>query len=383
MDFLRRAFALENLLNWLLVFVPVAWWMEHSHADPLWVFVTSCAAIIPLAGLMGHATEALAHAAGPGIGGLLNASFGNAAELIIAFVALKAGKVEIVQASLTGSIIGNLLFVLGLAVFMGGLKREKQKFNQTAAGVGASILFLAVVGLLVPTLVAPSVTQHLVEDADKAGKVLAGAELATAVDGTMQTLSDWLAGIMLFVYAAKLWFSLKTHHHLYNEEADHEAEDEPHWSLKTSVVVLCVATALTAVVAEILVGAVEHAAEKLHLNDVFVGVVVVAIIGNAAEHSTAVLVAMKGKMNLALTISIESSVQIALFVAPVLVIMGNFYRGGAHPMTLHFTDFEAFSVAIAVASAALISIDGESNWLEGLQLLAVYAILGVAFFFVG
>ncbi len=384
MSILRRAFALENLLNWLLIFVPISWYLEHTHGNPLWIFVTACAAIIPLAGLMGHSTEALSHRAGPGIGGLMNATFGNAAELIIAFVALKAGKIEIVQASITGSIIGNLLFVFGLAVFFGGLKREKQKFNATAAGVGASILFLGTVGLLIPTFLTPLMRT----------KVAAGAAAGTPpavieqlLDARLLTMSEWIAGVLLVCYLAKLLFSLKTHHHLYNEEADAEANEVPHWGLGLSIGVLVVATALTAVVAEFLVGAVDHAAQSMGLKDLFVGVVIVAIIGNAAEHSTAVIVAIKGKMNLAITIAVESSLQIALFVAPLLVFLGTIYPPPAgtspHPMTLHFSDFEAFAVAIGVGSTALIAIDGESNWLEGLQLLAVYTLLAVAFFFAG
>jgi len=369
MNILKRIFALENLLHWLLVFVPVSIYMHHTHVDDLWIFIASCLAIIPLAGLMGHATEGLAAKAGPGIGGLLNASFGNAAELIIAIVGLKAGKVEIVQASITGSIIGNLLFVFGLAAFCGGLKRDKQAFNRTAAGVGASMLFLGVIGLLVPTMIT-----HALE-----ARGVTGA----ALDAKLVVLSEWIAGILLVTYVAKLLFSLKTHQHLYNEDAEAEAEEEVHWGLKLSVIVLIVATAFTAVVAEQLVGAVEKASHALHLNDVFVGVVIVAIIGNAAEHSTAVLVAMKGKMNLANTIAVESSLQISLFVAPLLVFVGLYYPGAKHPMTLHFSDLEAFAVALSVGATALISLDGETNWLEGFQLLAVYAILAVGFFFVG
>jgi Ca2+:H+ antiporter len=365
----RRIFALENLLNWLLVFVPVSAYLHHAHADDLWVFVTSCLAIIPLAGLMGHSTEGLAAKAGPGIGGLLNASFGNAAELIIAIVGLRAGKVEIVQASITGSIIGNLLFVFGLAAFCGGLKRDRQTFNRTAAGVGASMLFLGVIGLMVPTIVTHAFEAQGIKGAD--------------LDKRLVVMSEWIAAFLLATYVAKLLFSLRTHHHLYNEDAEAEAEEEAHWGLGFSIGVLVVATALTAVVAEQLVGAVEAAAHKLHLNDIFVGVVVVAIIGNAAEHSTAVIVAMKGKMNLANTIAVESSLQIALFVAPVLVFVGLYYPAAKHPMTLHFTDLEAFSVAISVGATALISLDGETTWLEGFQLLSVYGILGVAFFFAG
>jgi Ca2+:H+ antiporter len=363
---LRRLFAPENLLHWLLVFVPIAAWLRIAHADDLWVFGTSCLAIVPLAGLMGQATEALAHRAGPGIGGLLNASFGNAAELIIAFMALRAGHIEIVQASITGSIIGNLLFVLGLAVAAGGARREKQTFNRTAAGVGSSMLFLGVIALLVPTLLTPDLVKK--------------GFLGAALDERLRTVSEWIACVLLAVYFLKLLFSLRTHHHLYSEEAEAEAEDEPHWGTGRSIAILLAATAATAAVAELLVGAVEHAAAEIGLSHVFIGVVVIAIIGNAAEHSTAVLVARKGKMNLALTIAMESSLQIALFVAPVLVFLGELYPHNA-PMTLHFTDFEAFAVAIAVGSATIISLDGESNWLEGVQLLAVYAVLAVAFYF--
>jgi Ca2+:H+ antiporter len=372
MNLIRRLFALENLLNWLLIFVPVSAYLHHRHVDDLWVFVTSCLAVIPLAALMGHSTEALSAKTGPGIGGLLNATFGNAAELIIAIVGLRAGKIEIVQASITGSIIGNLLFVFGLAAFAGGLRRDKQAFNRTAAGVGASMLFLGVIGLLIPTMVAHSFEARGVTGAD--------------LDGRLLVLSEWIAGILLLTYMAKLIFSLRTHHHLYNEDAEAEAEEEAeqaHWGLGLSIGVLVVATAFTAFIAEQLVGAVENAAHALHLNDVFVGVVIVAVIGNAAEHSTAVLVAMKGKMNLANTISVESSLQISLFVAPILVFVGLYYPGAKHPMSLHFTDLEAFAVALSVGATALISLDGETNWLEGFQLLAVYGVLGVAFFFAG
>jgi Ca2+:H+ antiporter len=373
---LRRLFAPENLLHWLLVFVPVAAWLRFTHADAVWVFVASCLAIVPLAGLMGQSTESLSARAGPGIGGLLNASFGNAAELIIGFMALRAGHIEIVQASITGSIIGNLLFVLGLAAFLGGLWREKQTFNRTAAGVGSAMLFLGVVGLLVPTLVTPA----LLRRAEVSDLVRRGLD-SHVLGETLRTMSEWIAAILLAVYFAKLLFSLKTHHHLYDEEAEHGAAAEARWSTAHSVAILLLATAATAFVAEILVGAVEHAAAEIGLSHVFIGVVVIAIIGNAAEHSTAVLVALKGKMNLAITIATESSLQIALFVAPVLVFLGELYPQNA-PMTLHFSDFEAFAVAIGVGSVALISLDGESNWLEGLQLLAVYGVLAVAFYFI-
>ena len=361
---LRRLFAPEHLLNWMLVFVPIAAWLHYAHGNETWVFVASALAIVPLAGLMGRATEELAVRAGPGIGGLMNASFGNAAELIIALMALRSGQVEIVQASITGSIIGNLLFVFGLAVLVGGLRRDRQTFNRTAASVGASVLFLGTVGLLVPTLVART----------------AGA--GSLADDRLVRLSRVIAGILLIVYLLKLLFSLRTHKHLYNEAADAEAEHEPKWGPRTSAAVLLVATGFTAWTAEFLVGAAEHAAGALGLSHVFVGVVIVAIVGNAAEHSTAVMVAMKDKMNLALTIAMESSLQIALFVAPALVFAGALFPG-ARPMTLRFSDLEVAAVAISVGAMSLIAQDGESNWFEGVLLLAVYGVLGVAFFFAG
>lgn len=364
---LRRLFSIDHLLDWLLVFIPIFAYLRFTGADRLWIFISSAIAIVPLAGLMGQATEALASRAGPGVGGLLNASFGNAAELIIGFVALRAGQIDLVQASITGSIIGNLLFVLGLAALVGGTGREKQTFNRTAAGIGSSMLFLAVTALLVPTLLTPALERQ----------GLAGAPL----DAQLRTLSEAIAVVLLVVYFLKLVFSLKTHRHLYDEEAAAETEDEPHWGPGAAIAVLAIATLITAVAAESLVGAVEEAALRAGLSRTFIGVIVIAVVGNAAEHSTAVVVARKGKMGLAITISLESSLQVALFVAPVLVFASGLFWPQGRPMTLHFTDFEAFSVAIAVGSATLISLDGETNWLEGIQLLAVYAILAIALFF--
>jgi Ca2+:H+ antiporter len=364
---LRRLFSLEHALDWLLIFIPISAALRHQGGSPLAVFVTSGLAIVPLAGLMGRATEALAERAGPGVGGLLNATFGNAAELIIGLTGLRAGEIEVVQASLTGSIIGNLLFVLGLAALVGGARREKQTFNRTAAGMACSILFLAAAGLLVPTLLAPALERQ----------GLAGAVL----DARMRTISEAISVVLLAVYVMKLLFSLRTHRHLYDDGDEvAEAADEPQWSPAAAIAVLAGATALTALAADSLVGAVDAAARDVGLSRVFIGVILIAIVGNAAEHSTAVVAARKGKMSLALTISLESSQQIALFVAPALVFASTLYPN-ARPMTLHFTDFEAFSVAIAVGSATMISQDGETNWLEGVQLLAVYAVLAIAFYF--
>jgi Ca2+:H+ antiporter len=354
-------FAVEPLMT-LLIFVPIAIVLELMHADPVWIFAASSAAIIPLAGLMGKATEHLAEKLGAGIGGLLNATFGNAAELIIALIALRAGLHDVVKASITGSIIGNVLLVLGLSIVVGGLKYETQAFNRTAAGVGATLLALSAIGLVVPAIFHFIVRGH--------------------PEAHEQELSLEIAVVLFITYILSLLFALKTHRHLYaGEEPGHggdEALGTTGWSQGKSVTVLLVATALVALMSEFLVGAVEHTAHTLGLTDVFVGVILVAIIGNAAEHSTAVLMAAKNQMDLALNIAIGSSIQVALFVAPVLVFVSYLF---GQPMDLLFTTFEVVAIVLTVGVVSLVSMDGESNWMEGVQLLAVYVILGIAFYF--
>jgi Ca2+:H+ antiporter len=350
-----------DLLLLLLIFVPIAIVLEIMHVDPVWIFVASAAAIIPLAGLMGKATEHLAEHVGAGLGGLLNATFGNAAELIIAFMALRAGLLDVVKASITGSIIGNVLLVLGLSVIAGGVKYQTQTFNRTAAGLGATLLALSAVGLVVPAIF------HFVVRGNP--------------NAHEQELSLEIAIVLFITYVLSLVFALKTHSHLYVGEATHEGEEAlgvETWSQGKSVLVLLVATVFVALMSEFLVGAVEHTAHTFGMTGVFVGVIIVAIVGNAAEHSTAVLMAMKNKMDLAINIAVGSSIQIALFVAPVLVFAG--YLVG-QPMNLLFTTFEVVAVAISVGVVSLISMDGESNWMEGVQLLAVYVILAIAFYF--
>jgi Ca2+:H+ antiporter len=329
--------------------------------NPVWLFVGSSLAIVPLAGLMGEATEQLAERLGPGIGGLLNATFGNAAELIIAMFALFKGYDEVVKASLAGSILGNVLLVLGASLLAGGIKHSTQTFNRTAAGVGATMLVLASLGLLVP-----AIFHELPE--------------VTASDIDLEhELSIGVSIILILTYLAHLVFSLGTHKRLFNPD-DVELHDEPQrWSSRNATIVLIVATILVAVMSEILVGAVEHASHFLGMNKVFIGVVVVAIVGNAAEHSTAVLVAFKNQMDLAVGIAVGSALQIALFVAPVLVFV-SYMR--AEPMDLRFTSLEVLAVMVGVFIARMVAEDGESNWLEGLMLLMVYAILALAFFFV-
>jgi len=354
----------------LLIFVPLALLAEWLHWGPLPVFGFACLAIIPLAGLMGEATEHLAARLGAGIGGFLNATFGNAAEMIIAIMALRRGLYDVVKASLTGSIIGNGLLVLGLAILMGGLRRERQTFDRSAAAVGSTLLALAAIGMLVPAIF------HMVAESAVAKGTLTVAREATIERG----LSLEIAIVLLAVYGLSLLFSLRTHRHLYSGQ-DHAGAHEPgaSRSMKRAIVALVVATALVAWMSELLVGVVEEASHTLGLTQVFVGVIVVAIIGNAAEHSTAVLVAMRNKMDLAMNIAIGSSIQIALFVAPVLVLLS--YVVGPAPMDLRFTLFEVLAVAIAVGVVNMVAQDGESNWLEGALLLAVYLVLALAFFF--
>ncbi len=365
MAMLKEFFAPKNFLNYLLLFVPVAVVLELRHASATAIFMTSALAIIPLAGLMGRATEHLAERLGQGVGGLLNATFGNAAELIIALMALHAGLYDVVKASITGSIIGNVLLVLGLSVVAGGLKFPQQKFNQTAAMMGSTMLTLSAIGLVVP-----GIFHYLVTGSSRSGQA------------HEQDLSLEIAVVLFITYILSLIFTLRTHAHLYvgddpGDEAE-EAAGTKGWSQTQSVLVLLGATALVALMSEFLVGAVEETAHKLGLTEVFVGVILVAIIGNAAEHSTAVMMAMKNKMDLALNIAIGSSMQIALFVAPVLVFAS--YVMAKRPMDLRFTTLEIVAIVVSVAVVALIAQDGESNWMEGVLLLAVYTILGLAFY---
>jgi len=346
-------------LDFLLIFVPVTIALEVLRADPLLVFVSAGLAIIPLAGLLGRATEHLTTHVGAGIGALLNASLGNAAELIIAFVALREGLHDVVKASLTGSILGNILLVLGVSMFAGGMKYERQKFNQTAAGMGGSLLLLAAVGLIIPALF------HFT-----------ASDRGVAIE---RELSLTIAIVLFSIYIASMMFTLKTHRHLFAGEA-HDASDlgEQPWTRGASITVLAGVTCLVALMSEMLVGALEPAAHKLGLTQLFVGVILVALVGNAAEHSTAVMVALKNKMDLAFGIAVGSSLQIALLVAPLLVFAS--YLVGT-PLDLIFTPFEVAAVTISVLIVGFVAMDGESHWMEGVMLVGVYLMLAIAFFF--
>jgi Ca2+:H+ antiporter len=356
----------------VVVTLPVAAALKFAGAADSWVFFACGAAIVPLAGLMGEATEHLAERFGPGIGGLLNATFGNAAELIIALMVLWHGPrlYPLVKASLTGSIIGNLLLVLGLATLVGGLRHPRQVFNRTAASMGTTLLALACVGLLVPTLFFYLYT--------------AGPHPTAGEARNVENLSEEIAVVLAAAYGLGLLFSLRTHKHLFTgaEEAGPTATTGTpghRWGVGRSLLVLAGATAGVAVLSEWLVGAVEKAAEALGMTPVFVGVIVVAVVGNAAEHSTAVWMAWKNRMGLAVQIAVGSSMQVALFVAPVLVF-ASMLMGHEHALDLHFTPMEVAATLTAVAVTALVSHDGESNWLEGALLLAVYVIFALAFY---
>jgi Ca2+:H+ antiporter len=356
----------SKIMQLLLVFVPLAVLARWLHWGELTVFSFACLAIIPLAGLMGEATEQLAARLGAGIGGLLNATFGNAAELIIALVALSRGLHDVVKASLTGSIIGNILLVLGAALLAGGFKRDRQTFDRAAAAAGSTLLALAAVGLLLPAAFHAVATRSAIAP-DRVPVLERGLSLEMSI-------------VLFVAYGLSLLFSLRTHKHLYAGQAHPEAHDDHSGANpRRALLTLLIATALVAWMSELLVGAVEEAAHVLGLTKVFVGVIVVAVIGNAAEHSTAIMVALKDKVDLAMNIAIGSSIQIALFVAPVLVFAS--FWIGPQPMNLVFTPFEVLAVAIAVGIGALIAQDGESNWLEGALMLAVYLLLAIAFFF--
>ncbi len=346
-------------LDLLLVVVPLALGLQVLAADPLLIFIASALAIVPLAGLLGRATEHLTSHVGAGAGSLLNATLGNAAELIIALAALREGLDDVVKASLTGSILGNILLVLGVSMIAGGLRYERQKFNLTAAGMGSSLLLLSAVGLIIPALF-----HYTAEDRG----IVVEKELSLEI-----------AVVLFIIYILSLVFSLKTHRHLFAGES-HDAHDigERPWSLRLSIGVLAAVTALIALMSEVLVGTIEVAAAQLGLTQVFVGVILVALAGNAAEHSTAVVMAVKNKMDLAFGIAVGSSLQIALFVAPVLVFAS--YLFGA-PLDLIFTPFEVAAVTISVLILGFVAMDGESHWIEGVMLVGVYAMLAVAFYF--
>ncbi len=354
--------------GWLLL--PIAWLLHHFVHDDAIVFFVACASLIPLANTMGNATEGLAERMGPAAGSLLNATFGNAAELILGIAALRRGHVELVKGSITGSILANLLLVGGGSILTGGIRFSRLRFNRLAASSSVATLFLAVVAMVVPTLLS-----------------LGGNP---RYDPAL--LSEEICAVLIVMYALSLWFGLRTHREAMasNREELHATPAEAlaskprppahHRSIPYELGRLLIAAAATAVASEILVSALNGTVTALHLPETFVGVVIVAIVGNAAEHSTALMFANRGDMDVALGIAWESSKQIALLVAPVLVIAGVLL--GA-PMDLAFSGLEVVALGISVIALAMIALDGETHWLEGAFLLAVYAVLGMGFYFVG
>jgi Ca2+:H+ antiporter len=357
-------------LGWPYLLTPlilVAVGLDLAGAAPTIVFVASALGIIPTAALMGRATEELAARSGPGIGGLLNVTFGNAPELIIALFALGQGLQEVVKASIVGSILGNILLVMGAAMLFGGIGRDKQHFSRTSASIQTSMLMLAAAALLMPAIF------ELVE-----GKGLPEPG-AAAIDygGTVEQLSLAVAIVLIVTYVVGLFFSLKTHRDIFNPE--YEDEDSWGWSTRASVIALAIAGALVGVMSEVLVSSISETSKSIGLSEFFIGVIVVAIVGNAAEHWVAVLAALKNKMDLSVNIAIGSSAQVALFVAPVLVLASFFI--GPNPLALVFNGFELGGILLAILIAQYVTQDGESTWFEGVQLLAVYVVFGLAFYF--
>ena len=355
----------------LLPFIPLAIGLEIAHAGSALIFFTSAIGVIPTAAAMGTATEELADRAGPGIGGLLNVTFGNLPELLIAFFALREGLHEVVKASIIGSVLGNVLLVLGGSMLVGGLRRDRQTFNRRAASSQATMLILASAALSIPAIF------QLVKGG---GLPLPGAQLVT-FSNSVENLSLTVAIVLLLAYAGGLWFSLMSHRDLFNppDDEDDESDEGRGWTVKRSVTVLAIAGLAVGVMSEILVGSIAETAESMGLSEFFIGAVIVAVVGNAAEHWVAVYVAAKDKMDLAVNIAVGSAAQVALFVGPLLVVISFFV--GPSPLALVFNGFELGGVLMAVIIASHVTSQGESTWFQGLMLLALYAVLAAAFLF--
>ena len=343
----------------LLIFIPVTIAGKIMGFSDTMLFVCSALAIIPLAGVMGKSTDDIAGFCGQRVGGLLNATFGNATELIIAFVAMKEGMFDVVKASLAGSVIGNILLVLGMSMLAGGLRYKTQTFNRDSINLTSSMLLFSVLGLAIPAIF----THALPE-----------SSLTTEYEG----FSVVVALLMLSVYVMQFVFSFVTHRNMFEESVPSDEEEEHSASLPKAIGLLVASTICIAVLSEIFVGTVEPMAESAGLHKTFVGIILVPIIGNAAEHSSAIIMAVKNKMNAAIEIALGSSLQIILFVVPVLTLLSLFFT----PMSIVFTPFEIVSVTGAVLIANRVASDGESNWLEGFQLVTVYVMIGAAFFFI-
>ncbi|MEF2902181.1 MAG: calcium/proton exchanger [Clostridia bacterium] len=346
-----------KFLKYMLIFIPISFIAKFMNASGSVMFILSCLSIIPLAGLMGEGTEEISFYSGPKIGGFLNGTFGNATELIISFFALKQGLFDIVKSSIAGAVIGNVLLVVGASMLAGGLKFKTQKFNEKVSEVTSSMLLFAVLGLCIPALFTHTVDPAL---------------LNTRYEG----LSVFVAVVMIIIYILSLVFSFSTHKDIYNTEASKEGSAK--WTLKKAILILVVVTILIAIESEFLVNGVESITESLGWSEFFVGIILIPIIGNAAEHTTAIIMARKDQMDVALEIALGSSLQIILFVAPILIFISLFFK----PMSIVFNEFELVALIASVVIANKVSHDGECNWLEGVQLLAVYLIISASFFII-
>ncbi|AGX44200.1 calcium/proton exchanger [Clostridium saccharobutylicum] len=345
-----------KVLKYMLIFIPISFIAEFMHASSSIMFILAALSIVPLAGLMGEGTEEISFYSGPKIGGFLNGTFGNATELIISFFALKQGLFEVVKSSIAGAVIGNVLLVLGASMLAGGLKHKTQTFNKKVVEVSSSMLLFAVVGLCIPALFTHTVDVAL-------------------LNTRYESLSIFVAIVMIAIYILSLIFSFFTHKDIYSADIEEEGLTAK-WSLKKAISVLVISTVLIAIESEFLVSGIESITKSLGLSEFFVGIIIIPIIGNAAEHSTGVVMAMKNKMDVALEIAIGSSLQIILFVAPVLIFLSLLFT----PMSIIFNQFELIALIVAVLIVNRVSNDGESNWLEGVQLLAVYFIIAASFF---
>jgi len=352
---------LKPSMNWLLVFIPVTLFMEHAMPDkPVLVFLCAALAIVPIASLIVQATEQIALRTGDAIGGLLNATFGNAPELIIAFVALRSGFTDMVRASIIGAIMANLLLGLGLAFLLGGLRYHIQEFNPRAAGMQASMMMLAVISMMVPGSYHTLVTEETLR--------------------YERYLNIGIAIVLLVSYALSLLFMIRTHPDFFAGDQSQKEEEEHKWSIGKAVGLLVAASGLAAWMSEILVGAVEGASEGLGVSKLFIGLIVLAVVGGAAELGSAVMMGRKNRMDMAMGIAIGSSVQIALFVAPLLVLLSLF--AAPQPFVLAFTRGEITLVFMSILIATFVASGGKTHWYKGVQLLTVYLIFSILFFLI-
>jgi Ca2+:H+ antiporter len=359
---------MKDIFTWLLLLVPASAASAYlTSPDSISTFVIATLAVIPLAEWIRRATEHLAESAGPAIGGLLNVSFGNTAELILALFVLAAGKPDVVKAQLTGAIIGNSLLGLGLAIVVGSIGREKQTFNRAHAGQLSSLLVLSTIGLLLPALF-----DYAIGDRSDSGRLLRDEHLSLSV-----------SVVLILVYVANLIYTLVTHRDVFAlADVDAHETAAPHapWPIRKALTLLAVATAATAYEAEIISGALEPTAAQLGLSEFFLGIILLAVIGNAAEYVSAIYCARQDQMGLAVSITVGSTIQISLLVAPVLVIVSALM---GHPMNLVFSSpLELIAIGAVVFAINAIANDGETTWFEGVLLLAIYALFGLAFYFV-